>query len=71
MKDSFKKLQKNSSYVCYWFATAFSMGASNVLQFALALYVLEMTGSSGVYASILSIIVFPRILLTPIARGNR
>ncbi len=67
MKDSFKKLQKNSSYVCYWFATAFSMGASNVLQFALALYVLEMTGSSGVYASILSIIVIPRILLTPIA----
>lgn len=43
------------------------MGSSNILQFTLALYILEKTGSALVYASILSIIVIPRILLTPIS----
>ena len=42
------------------------MGASNILQFTLALYILEKTGSPLIYASILSVIVIPRILLTPI-----
>ena len=42
------------------------MGSSNILQFTLALYILEKTGSPLVYASILSIIVIPRILLTPV-----
>lgn len=61
------KLVKNRSYVCYWLATAFSMGASNILQFMLALYVLDKTGSSTIFASVLSIIVVPRIILTPIS----
>lgn len=66
MKKITKNLLTNKNYLSYFFATAFSMGASNILQFTLALYILEKTGSPIVYASILSIIVIPRILLTPI-----
>ena len=43
------------------------MGSSNILQFTLALYILEITGSPLVYASILSIIIIPRVMLTPIS----
>lgn len=66
MKSSLKILLGDKNYISYFLATAFSMGSSNILQFTLALYILEKTGSSLVYASILSIIIFPRILLTPI-----
>lgn len=67
MKLSMKNLLKNKSYLSYFFASALSMGSSNILQFALALYILDMTGSPLIYASILSIIIIPRIILTPIA----
>lgn len=67
MKKTIKSLFKDKNYLSYFFATAFSMGSSNILQFTLALYILEKTGSALVYASILSIIVIPRILLTPIS----
>ncbi|MCR5279817.1 MAG: MFS transporter [Lachnospiraceae bacterium] len=43
------------------------MGASNILQYVLALYVMDLTGSATLFASMLSIIIIPRILLTPIA----
>lgn len=61
------RLLKDKNYVLYWFATALSMGASNILQYLLALHVLNLTGSSTIYASVLSIVVIPRIILTPIA----
>lgn len=67
MRESIKNLIKNKNYLSYFFATAFSMGSSNILQFTLALYILKKTGSPLVYASILSIIIIPRVLLTPIA----
>lgn len=66
MKKSLKILLRNKNYLNYFFATAFSMGSSNILQFTLALYILEKTGSPLIYASILSIIIIPRVLLTPI-----
>lgn len=66
MKEPVKKLLRNKSYLSYFFSTAFSMGSSNILQFTLALYILEKTGSPLVYASILSIVIVPRIFLTPI-----
>ena len=66
MRESVKSLLKDKNYESYFWATAFSMGASNILQFTLALYILEKTGSPLIYASILSVIVIPRILLTPI-----
>ncbi|ESL02418.1 hypothetical protein GCWU000282_02553 [Catonella morbi ATCC 51271] len=62
-----KKLLKDKNYISYFLATAFSMGSSNILQFTLALYILEITGSPLVYASILSIIIIPRVMLTPIS----
>ena len=61
-----KELLKNKKYMLYWFATAFSMAASNVLQFVLSLYVLDITGSAVVFSSILSIIIIPRLLFSPI-----
>ena len=66
-----KKMKKhwglNRDYWLYWFASSLGMGASNILQYVLSLYVLELTGSATLFASMLSIIIFPRILLTPLA----
>lgn len=43
------------------------MAASNVLQYILSLYVLELTGSATLFASMLSVIIVPRLFLTPVA----
>ena len=63
--DSLKGLGKD--YWLFWFASALGMGASNILQYVLSLYVLDLTGSATLFASMLSIIIFPRLLLTPVA----
>ena len=57
----------NKDYWLFWFASSLGMGASNILQYVLSLYVLDITGSATLFASMLSIIIFPRILLTPFA----
>ena len=57
----------NKDYWLFWFASSLGMGASNILQYVLSLYVLDLTGSATLFASMLSIIIFPRILLTPLA----
>lgn len=57
----------NKDYWLYWAASSLGMGASNILQYVLSLYVLDITGSATLFASMLSIIIFPRILLTPLA----
>ena len=57
----------NKDYWLYWIASSASMAASNILQYVLSLYVLDITGSATLFASMLSIIIFPRLLLTPIA----
>ncbi|MCR2044194.1 MFS transporter [Anaerosalibacter massiliensis] len=44
-----------------------SLLGSNMQQFALSLYVLEITGSATIFASMLSISIIPRILLSPMA----
>ena len=54
-------------YWLFWLASSLGMGASNILQYVLSLYVLDLTGSATLFASMLSIIIFPRILLTPVA----
>ena len=41
--------------------------ASNMLQFALAIFVLDLTGSALIFSTVLSAIIFPRIIGTPIA----
>lgn len=62
-----KRKALSKDYWLFWFASSFGMGASNILQYVLSLYVLELTGSATLFASMLSIIIFPRILLTPLA----
>lgn len=57
----------NKDYWLFWFASSLGMGASNILQYVLSLYVLDLTGSATLFASMLSIIIFPRLLLTPLA----
>lgn len=44
-----------------------SLLGSNMQQFALSLYVLAITGSAAIFASVLSISIIPRLLLSPIA----
>ncbi len=66
-KIEIMKLVKDPSYMSFWFATSFSMTASNMVQFLLSLYVMEKTGSALLFASMISITVLPRILFTPIA----
>ena len=44
-----------------------SLLGSNVQQFALSLYVLGITGSATIFASIISISILPRLLFSPIA----
>lgn len=72
-KLELKKLLRHSGYIFFWLSTSFSMAASNIIQYVLSLYVLEKTGSATLFATMLSIIVLPRILLTPIAgvQGDR
>ena len=60
-----KKFDRN--YWLYWIASAVSMAASNILQYILSLYVLELTGSATLFASMLSLIMIPRLLLTPLS----
>ena len=67
MREMKKHQGLNTGYWLYWVASSLSMGASNILQYVLSLYVLEITGSATLFASMLSIIIFPRILLTPLA----
>lgn len=56
----------NKDYWIYWIASAFANAGSNILQYILSLYVLEITGSSTLFASMLSIIIFPRLFLGPL-----
>lgn len=66
-KLQIKKLLRNKSYMAFWFSSTFSMTSSNLIQFVLSIYVLEITGSGTIFASILSVIILPRLFLTPIA----
>ncbi|MBR2810857.1 MAG: MFS transporter [Solobacterium sp.] len=63
--NSFRGLGKD--YWLFWFASSLGMGASNILQYVLSLYVLDLTGSAALFASMLAVIIFPRILLAPLA----
>lgn len=66
-KENLRELLSHRSYICYWISGSFSMTASNLIQFVLSLYVLEKTGSAALFASMLSVVILPRILLTPVS----
>lgn len=60
-------LLKHRDFMSFWGSTTLLRFASNILQFAVAIYVLDLTGSAFVYATVLSIIIVPRILCTSVA----
>ena len=63
----FKELFTYKEYDKYWIATSFAMGASNLFQYVLSLYVLAITGSSLQFAMSVAIGAIPRLVLTPFA----
>jgi len=60
-------LLKQKNFALFVTGKFISLLGSNLLQFAISLYVLSVTGSAIIFASMLSILIIPRILLTPIA----
>lgn len=66
-ENSYLHLLQHKSFMAFWTATTLMRLASNILQFALAIYVLDLTGSAFVYSTVLSVILIPRILCTSIA----
>jgi MFS family permease len=60
-------LLKNKDFTLLIFGKLVSLLGSNIQQFALSLYVLALTGSATIFASILSISILPRLLFSPIA----
>lgn len=61
------KILKNKDFSLLLFGKAVSITGSNMQQFALSLYVLAVTGSATVFASIIAISILPRLLLSPVA----
>lgn len=61
------KLMKQKDFSLLILGKLISLVGSNIQQFALSLYVLAITGSATIFASILSISIVPRLLLSPIA----
>ncbi len=61
------KLIKQKNLLLLLTGKLISLLGSNIQQFALSLYVLALTGSATIFASILSISILPRLLLSPIA----
>ena len=62
-----KKLFRNKNFMLIVFGNFVSLIGSNIMQFVLSLYVLSITGSATIFASMLAISILPRILLSPIA----
>ena len=57
MREYLNKLTGfGKEYWKFWIASAVSMAASNILQFVLSLYVLDITGSATIFALMLSIV---------------
>lgn len=62
-----KSLLQQRNFVLLVLGKLVSLLGSNMQQFALSLYVLAITGSATVFASMLSISILPRLLFSPIA----
>ncbi len=61
------KLMKQKDFSLLILGKLVSLVGSNMQQFALSLYVLALTGSATIFASILSISILPRLILSPVA----
>lgn len=63
----YKKLFRNKNYMLLITGNFVSLLGSNIQQFVLSLYVLALTGSATLFASMLAVSILPRILLSPVA----
>lgn len=61
------EIMKNKNFRRLIIGQATSQLGSNMQQFALSLYVLAITGSATIFASIIAISIVPRLVLSPIA----
>lgn len=61
-----KNLIKNKSYVLLMLGRLISASGTQMQDFALSLYVLKLTGSATMYASVIAVTVIPEIILGPI-----
>jgi MFS family permease len=61
------KIFKNKNYLLFLFGQSTSSLGTNVLHFATALYVFEITGSASKFASIIALGMVPSLILCPIA----
>ena len=61
------KLIKQKDFSLLILGKLVSLLGSNMQQFALSLYVLSLTGSATIFASILSISIIPRLIFSPVA----
>ncbi len=61
------KLLKNKNFILVILGNFVSLIGSNIQQFVLSLYVLAITGSATLFATMLAIAILPRIILSPIA----
>jgi len=66
-KKMSNKVIRDKNFLLLMFGKAVSMIGSNIQQFALSLYVLAVTGSATIFASMMAISVIPRLLLSPVA----
>ncbi|MDY0318142.1 MAG: MFS transporter [Candidatus Izemoplasmatales bacterium] len=62
-----KKLLKDKNFILVILGNFVSLIGSNIQQFVLSLYVLAITGSATLFATMLAIAILPRIILSPIA----
>ncbi|MGD9964472.1 MAG: MFS transporter, partial [Candidatus Izemoplasmatales bacterium] len=62
-----KVLLKNKNFMLVIAGNFVSLIGSNIQQFVLSLYVLALTGSATLFASMLAVSILPRIILSPIA----
>ncbi|MEG2289424.1 MAG: MFS transporter [Clostridium sp.] len=58
---------KNRNFLLFLFGQSTSSLGTNILHFATALYVFQITGSAGKFASIIALGMIPNLILGPIA----
>lgn len=63
----YKIILKQKDYALLMGGHFVSLLGSNIQQFVLSLYVLDLTGSATIFASMLAISILPRLLFSPIA----
>lgn len=61
------EILKNRNFTLLMLGKATSLLGSDMQQFALSLYVLSVTGSATIFASMLAISILPRLLFSPVA----